>query len=333
MVLCVRVPKDKGEDVKNMLASSDLLNRGAKIKADGDHILIPILSDDFENYEVIDADLESNEIKERDYRNIADVPDELRNMLPNSFDVIGDIAVVKMPDDLIPYANAVGDAMLTTSSSLRAVFMDVGVKGDLRIRDVRMIAGYGASETLYKEFGVTMVVDPVKAYFNPRLSTERMRVATLVKDGEVIIDMFAGIAPFPLVIAKHSKPSVIYSIDLNADAVELMERNITMNKVSNITAICGDSSRAIKELPMADRIIMNLPQIADAFLPDALSHLKTGGTIHMHKIMERDSSDDIVAELVSRMRSIGYNIRIDRMAELKTYSPTMSVYVLDIVKE
>jgi len=324
---------DKGEDVKNMLASSDLLNSGAKIKADGDHILIPILSDDFENYEVIDADLESNEIKERDYRNIADVPDELRNMLPNSFDVIGDIAVVKMPDDLIPYANAVGDAMLTTSSSLRAVFMDVGVKGDLRIRDVRMIAGYGASETLYKEFGVTMVVDPVKAYFNPRLSTERMRVATLVKDGEVIIDMFAGIAPFPLVIAKHSKPSVIYSIDLNADAVELMERNITMNKVSNITAICGDSSRAIKELPMADRIIMNLPQIADAFLPDALSHLKTGGTIHMHKIMERDSSDDIVAELVSRMRSIGYNIRIDRMAELKTYSPTMSVYVLDIVKE
>ena len=333
MVLCVRVPKDKGEDVKNQLASSDLLNRGAKIKADGDHILIPILSDDFENYEVIDADLELNDIKERDYRNIADVPDELRGMLPNSFDVIGDIAVVKMQDDLIPYANAVGDAMLTTSSSLRAVFMDVGVKGDLRIRDVRMIAGFGASETIYKEFGVTMVVDPVKAYFNPRLSTERMRIASMVKDGEVIIDMFAGIAPFPLVIAKHSKPSVIYSVDMNADAVELMERNISMNKVSNVIAICDDSRDVVKELPPADRIIMNLPQIADAFLPDALSRLKDGGTVHMHRIMERASSDDVASELIEKMRDKGYEIRIERMAELKTYSPTMSVYVLDIIKE
>ena len=333
MVQCVRVPKEDGERVKGRLISSGLLDKGAKIKADGNHILIPILSDRFEDHETLDADLEPTDMKERDYRNVAAVPDELKDILPNSFDVIGDIAVVKIPDALIPYADAIGDALLRTSSSLRAVLMDAGVKGDLRIRDVRMIAGSGPSETIYREFGVTMVVDPVKAYFNPRLSTERMRVASMVRDGEIVIDMFAGIAPFPLVISKHSGPSMIYSIDVNEDAVDLMERNIRMNKADNIKAICGDATEAVRELPMADRIIMNLPQMADSFLPDALSRLKDGGTVHMHKIMERGSSGDVVSGIVENMHKLGYNIRVDRAAELKTYSPTMSVYVIDIVKE
>ncbi|MDR0335095.1 MAG: class I SAM-dependent methyltransferase family protein [Methanomassiliicoccaceae archaeon] len=333
MTLCIRVPKASAEDVRKRLISSGILNTAAKIRTDEDSILIPILSDSFENYDVTDADLEPVHREETDYRNIADVPDELKELLPNSYDVIGDIAVVKFPDELIPYASPIGNALLRTQPSLRAVMMDLGVKGELRVREIKMIAGAGTSETHHKEFGVTVIVDPAKAYFNPRLSTERMRIASLVRDNETIIDMFAGAAPFPLVISKHSRPSVIYSIDLNDDAVEFMERNIKLNRMKNIIAICGDSSAVIKELPPADRIIMNLPHSADAFLPDALSNLKKGGTAHMHKITERATSPEYVSELVAAMKEKGYAIRVDRMAELKTYSPTMSVYVLDIVKE
>ena len=331
MTRCIRVPKVKAEDVRGLLTSSSLLNRDAKIKADGDHVLLPILSDNFEDYDVIDADLKPADTKERDYRNIVSIPYELRDALPNSYDIIGNIAVVKFPDELIPYANAIGDAMLRVSSSLRAVLMDTGVKGDFRIRDVRIIAGSGTSETIHREFGVTMSVDPVKAYFNPRLSTERMRIASMVKDGEIVIDMFAGVAPFPLVIAKYAKPSVIYSIDMNKDAVDLMHRNIKMNKICSIVPICGDSGEVIKELPMADRIIMNLPQTADSFLPYTISRLKDGGTVHMYKIMDRGSSEGTMSKLVDEMHSLGHRIRVSRMAELKTYSPTMSVYVADIM--
>jgi tRNA (guanine37-N1)-methyltransferase len=78
---------------------------------------------------------------------------------------------------------------------------------------------------------------------------------------------------------------------------------------------------------------MNLPQTADSFLDDALSRLKEGGTVHMHKIMERSSSEETVSELINEMKAKGHAIHVNRMAELKTYSPTMSVYVLDIVKE
>ena len=332
MVLCIRVPKHDAETVRSRLISSGLLNTDAKIKAEEDSILIPILSDHFDGYDVIDADLEPTERKETDYRNVADVPAELKELLPNSYDVIGDVAVVKFPDEIVPYASAAGNALLETSSSLRAVMMDLGVKGELRVRDIRMIAGTGTSETVHKEFGVSMMVDPAKAYFNPRLSTERKRIASLVKDGETIIDMFAGVAPFPLVIAKHSRPSVIYSIDLNEDAFESMKKNIGLNKFVNIIPMCGDSSVIIKGLPPADRIIMNLPQTADAFLGDALSNLKKDGVIHMHKIMERASLDGMVSGLIEDMGIKGHDIYVDRTIELKTYSPTMSVYVLDIVK-
>jgi tRNA (guanine37-N1)-methyltransferase len=145
--------------------------------------------------------------------------------------------------------------------------------------------------------------------------------------------MFAGVAPFPLIIAKHSKPSVIYAIDINPDAAELASRNVKLNKVGNIVIICGDSSAAIKDLPSAARIIMNLPHVAHSFLPDALSNLKKGGTIHIHKIMERSSSSETISELIDGMRKKGFAIKVTRVAELKTYSPTASVYVMDILKE
>lgn len=331
MVLCIRVPKHNAESVRKHLISLGLLNLDVKIGTDEDSVLIPILSA-YDGHDVIDADLESTERKETDYRNIAVVPDELKELLPNSFDIIGDTAVMRFPDELLPYAEEIGNALLRTSSSLRAVMMDAGVKGELRVREIKLIAGTGPTETEHKEFGVTMIVDPSKAYFNPRLSTERMRIASLVKDGELIIDMFAGVAPFPLVITKHSKPSVIYSVDLNEDAVKLMERNIKLNRASNIIPICGDAAKAVKELPSADRIIMNLPQTADLFLTDALQNLKSNGTVHMHKIMERTESNETVSKLIDKMKAEGYDICAERIAELKTYSPTMSVYVLDIVK-
>jgi tRNA (guanine37-N1)-methyltransferase len=333
MTLCIRVPKEDGEDVRNRLISSGLLNRNARIRTDEGHVLIPILSDSFEGHEVIDAELEPIIRKESDYRNIVDVPEELRGLLPNSYDVIGDIAVIKFQDEMLPYANIIGNALLESVPSLRAVMSDRGVKGEFRVRGVDIIAGTGTSETMHKEFGVTMLVDPGKVYFNPRLSTERMRIALMVKEGETIIDMFAGIAPFPLIIAKHARPKAVYAVDLNEDALEFMRRNIRMNKVTNVIPICADAGAVLKELPPADRIIMNLPQTADSFLPAALSNLKKGGTAHLHKIMDRESSEETIASMIDSMKEKGFSIRIDNTAELKTYSPSMSVYVLDVVKE
>lgn len=331
MVRCIRVPKIDGNAVRTSLKSKDMMNLDAKIRAEGDYLLIPILCDSYLDYEVLDADLDVIERQETDYRML--LPEEIRDILPNSYDNIGDVTITKLVDELLPMKHEIGEAMLKVSPSTRAVFLDSGVKGELRIRDLELIAGTGTSETKHRESGVVMMTDPAKVYYNQRLATERERVAGLVKDGEIIIDMFAGVAPFPLTICRYAHPKIVYAIDLNHDAVEYMKINIKLNRFSNIVPLEGDAREVVKGLPDADRVIMNLPQIAQEFLPDALSKTKVGGTVHMHKIMERADSAGLVDDLIRSMNERGMNCHLSDMKELKTYSPSASVYVLDIIRD
>jgi tRNA (guanine37-N1)-methyltransferase len=331
MVKCVRVPKRDGERVRSQLVSGDLLDLGSKIRADGDFLLIPILCDGFEDYEVVDAEMEVQEHKASDYREVAEVPEGQRDILPSSFDVVGDVAMIKVPDELWDHRCTIGDALIKVNRNIRVVFHDYGVKGDFRIRDLEKIAGEGSSETVHKEFGVKLYTDPSKVYFNPRLSSERSRIANLVQDGETIIDMFAGVAPFGTVIGKLSRPKVVYSIDLNPEAEHFARMNAEKNHIDCLVPMTGDSSKLIYDLPVADRVIMNLPQIADRFLRYAMDRMRPGSVAHMYKIIEREEFPQFCDDLAKDMEALGHRIET-RSSELKTYSPTMSVYSMDITK-
>ena len=333
MPACIRVPKKDGEKVRADLLAKGMLDLRRKIGSDENSIIIPILGDEYEGYETIEAELEPLAQTPTDYKDVLEVPEELRHELPTSFDVIGDVAIIKVPDVLTEYKHQIGAAVISVNTSIRIVMMDSGVKGDLRIRELEKIAGEGTPETVHREFGVRMAVDPSKVYFNPRLATERMRTASLVKDGETIIDMFAGVAPFGMVICKRARPKIVYSIDINPEAERFVRRNMELNHVENIVPITGDAADAVNDLPEADRVIMNLPQIADTFLPIALSKTKIGGTIHLHKISERSDLEDLADKMKRDAATGGFEITIGAITELKTYSPSMSVYVLDIKKE
>lgn len=329
MARCVRVPREGAEEARRKLMEAGMLDLDHRIRRDGDSILIPVLAQYDGDTE--EADLQVQKHEETDYRNLAEVPPELKEILPSSFDVVGDIAIMKLPEELLPYKASIGNALLRTEHNLRAVFLDSGVKGEYRIRDLERIAGEGTPETIHRENGVRMMTDPSKVYFNPRLAGERARVASLVKDGEVIIDMFAGVAPFGTVIARHAHPSKIYSIDLNPECERFMKENVRLNGITCMETMIGDSVELVKTLPKADRVIMNLPQMADKFLDSALRSVKPTGTIHMHKIMERADLAQFENDIVKRMADEGLGMRIAAVRELKTYSPTMSVYVFDIV--
>jgi tRNA (guanine37-N1)-methyltransferase len=333
MVRCIRVPKKDGELVRSRLRNEGALDLDSKICSDADFILIPILCDSFEGYEVIESSLEVQEHRETDYRELLKIPDGLKEELPNSYDIIGDVLIVKLTDGLLEYKCQIGDALMSVTPNIRTVMLDSGVKGDFRIRDLEQISGSGSSETIHKEFGTRMMTDPAKVYFNPRLCTERSRVASMVKEGEVIIDMFAGVAPFGVVICKTARPQIVYSIDMNPDAEYYAKMNAKMNHLDNLIPLTGDSKDVIMTLPDADRIIMNLPQIADQFLQYALAKVRKGGTIHLHKIMERDEMESYIGEMESLMRDKGFQMHVEMVLELKTYSPTMSVYVFDIIRD
>lgn len=332
MPRCIKVPKEKGESVRAELADLGLLDTGYRISSDGTYLTIPVLCSSFEGYEASEVSAEPLEEKISDYKEILDFPDWLNEELPRSYDVIGDVAVIKLTEVLLPYKERVGEALLEAIPSLRVVMADSGVKGEFRVRDLEKIAGTGASETVHKEFGVRILTDPSKVYFNPRLAGERHRVASLVKDGETVIDMFAGVAPFPLAICRLAHPGKVYAIDLNPETERFMKKNIEMNR-ADIVPIIGDAREEVKKLPAADRIIMNLPQISEEFLTDALGAAKSGATIHLYKVMERSDFETFSENLLKTAEDSGFGIHIARAQELKTYSPTMAVYAFDLVKD
>lgn len=328
MVTCIRVPKREGEVARKHLLEEGILDASYRIGSDGDSLLIPVLIP-VDGYESVEADLRPQDRPVGDYRHLLDLPDGLSELLPISFDVVGDVGMIKIPEELEPYRKEIGEAMMRANRSLRCVFSDSGVKGDLRVRDLELMAGEGTSETVHKEFGARMHTDPSKVYFNPRLAGERHRVASQVADGEVVMDMFGGVAPFGVQICRFAHPSAVYSIDLNPEA----ERFALMNKKDNhadaLIPMTGDANDVAPTLPKADRIVMNLPQIADRFLPLALGRLNRGGTVHMYKIIERDDFPKLCEEMAAMAAENGHEIDLETF-ELKTYSPTMSVFSIDV---
>lgn len=329
--LCLKVPRGEAEYVRKKLLGQGLLDISLRIRHDGDFVLLPVKGNASGlGYELVEVDLEERELAETDYRRTVDVPIDVRDRLPASFDVIGDVAIIRLEDDVMDLAPLVGKALMTTYPRLRTVAMDLGVKGEHRVRDLQVIAGEPNTETVHTEYGIRLLVDPGTVYFNPRLSNERHRIASLVVDGERVVDMFAGAGPFSIMIAKHAKPGVIYAMDLNHHAVEYMKANIKLNKVTSIVPLEGDARQLIFDVPCADRIIMNLPHSALEFFHDALTRLKLGGMIHLYTICERGEEELIMERLVIEAKGMGVLIAVLRLEELKTYSPTMSVFSADI---
>ncbi len=333
MPRCIRILKKDGEELRSRLVNSGLLDIRHKIRVDGEYLEIPVLCNSFEGYETEELEAEELEVRSMDYKVFLDFPDWLNEELPRSYDLIGDVALIKIADVLIPYKEKIGDAMIEATPCIRVVMLDSGVKGEFRVRKLERISGTGTSETVHKEFGVRIAVDPSLVYFNPRLASERARIALAVKKGETVIDMFAGVAPFPIVISKLAHPKVIYAIDLNPEVERFTNLSIEMNHIKNIVPITGDAREVVKQLPKADRIIMNLPQSSDEFLDSAMESAKTGAVIHMHKVLERADLEDFLLGIEKRMSSLGYKMHIARTWELKSYSLSMSVYVFDIVKD
>jgi tRNA (guanine37-N1)-methyltransferase len=211
----------------------------------------------------------------------------------SAFDQIGDIVIIKIPDELMPKKMLIANAILANVKTAKAVFAQVSaVKGDFRLRELEFVAGENRTITEYKEHGCRFKVDVAKTYFSPRLSTERQRIAEMVGDNETIVNMFAGVGTYSVVIAKTNKTCKVYSIDSNAAASELDGVNAKLNKVQDrIITICGDAAAVIKErlAGRADRVIMPLPERAKEFVDSAALALKEKGIVHYFAHVKADN--------------------------------------------
>ncbi|HEY3094708.1 MAG TPA: class I SAM-dependent methyltransferase family protein [Nitrososphaera sp.] len=211
----------------------------------------------------------------------------------SAFDQIGDIVIIKIPDELMPKKKLIADAILGNVKTAKAVFAQVSpVRGHYRVRDLEFIAGENRTITEYKEHACRFKVDIAKTYFSPRLSTERQRIAEMVGDNETVVNMFAGIGTYSVVIAKMNRTCKVYSIDSNSAASELDKINAKLNKVQDrVVSIWGDAVEVIKDRlsGQADRVLMPLPERAREFVDSAVLALKEKGIVHYFAHVKADS--------------------------------------------
>jgi len=204
-----------------------------------------------------------------------------------SYDIIGDIAIIRIPEKLLPHSETIAEALMHQHKHVKAVWRQSSpVSGVFRLRKLEWIAGGKETETVYKEHTCLFKVDIKECYFSPRLAFERMRVASLVKDKEVVLNMFAGVGSYSIIIAKHSKAAKVYSIDINSTAVKYLRENALLNKMVNrVIPIEGDAETIIRRnlKNVADRVLMPLPEKAYEYIDSALLAIKSqGGWIHYY---------------------------------------------------
>lgn len=215
-----------------------------------------------------------------------ELTEEEMDYLVKSFEVIGDVAVIEVPEELEHRKKLIGEKLMELNNHVNTVLREVsGRKGEFRTRDYELIAGEEGTETMHKEHGCRFKLDPRKVYFSEREGKERERIADKVEDGETIMVMFAGVGPFPIVMARKKDVERVYAVELNPKAYRYLEENVSLNKVEDtVEPIEGDVRDVCPDyFGECDRVLMPLPKDSESFLELAVNCLKDrGGTIHYY---------------------------------------------------
>jgi tRNA (guanine37-N1)-methyltransferase len=317
--LCIKVKKIHGEKTLISANKLEIVNRELKIHVNASHIYVPLIRQPKESeLSTLKAQVPDFEFttevftKKKPQRETLvqvledHLPPHLLASLPRAIDVIGDLAIIEIPPELKVHKKLIGGAILKTHKNVRTVLAKVGaVSGTYRLREFEIIAGKPMTTTVHKEYGCQYHVDVTKAYFSPRLSHEHNRVASLVQRGETIVDLFAGVGPFSVLIAKKAADAKVYAIDINPEAIEFLKENIRLNRVENrVIPILGDAKQVINKRlsSIADRVIMNLPEKAMEFVDAACRALKpSGGIVHYYAFVRRPDSLENVQQRFSEV--------------------------------
>lgn len=200
-------------------------------------------------------------------------------------DVVGDIAIIRLTGYSIAEKRRVGRSLLAEMKNVKVVMeQEGGIQGEYRLRKLRHLAGEERTATVHRENGCSLRVDVAKTYFSPRLSTERLRVAQEVQGRERVLNMFAGVGPFSIEIARIAGAKVT-SCEVNRTAVRLHKENNVLNKVEGLVTVIPADARQLPDLVDGkfDRVLMPFPAGADKFLEVAMKLSRKEGVVHYYR--------------------------------------------------
>lgn len=280
-------------------------------------------------------------MKKRDLRMLLKDKLESREIeqIYKSYDIIGDIAIIRIPDKLKHQNITIAEAIMQLHKHVKSVWrQSSAVRGEFRLRKLEHVCGEKRTLTTHKEYGCVFKVDLAKCYFSPRLSYERMRIARSVKPREIVVNMFAGVGCYSIIIAKYSKVEKIYSIDVNPVAFQFMWENVLLNKVlEQVIPLKGDAKTIIAESlrKIADRVLMPLPEKAFEYIDFAVAALKPkSGWVHYYDFEHAKKGErpieKVKEKVAEKLSEIGLDFAIPFSRVVRDTGPRWYQVVLDI---
>ena len=261
------------------------------------------------------------------------VSDEELRKVTRSFEIIGDVVLINLPDDVMHLRDLIVQAILSKHKHVKTILRKVGeVEGIFRVAKYEPIYG-SETETIVKEHGCIFLVDPTKVYYSVKLSGERERIAKLVKPGERILVMFAGVGPYAIVIAKLAKPKEVIGVEINPKAVEYFRKNIELNKVQDIVKVYeGDVRDVVPKLEgRFDRILMPAPYSAEDFVYLLREKVKVASYVHYYTFAGEEEEDEILPRKVKDLFiKHGMIVEIEKVKACGSFAPRVYRYVLDL---
>ncbi len=351
--------------LKAKLPNEPFLDKRTKVIHEGLYVLFPLI-DDLEkvkaligrisnqlNFDIVSAEGIA-EVNYK-YRSIEEVlvgelPENILELVPKSYDIIGKIAIVEFDQintisekNALHYKKKVAEALVSVNKSVKTVYEKKSeVKGRYRLKELKIIHGDDDPETIHKENDCLFKIDVKKTYFTPRLVFERKRVSlSSFKKQEKVVDMFSGVGPFSIQIAKNSDAK-IYAFDVNPSAYKYLIENIEINKMKgevvaynmdvkellNLDNILGNNLKH-----KIDRIIMNLPEQSINYIDIACFLMKkTGGILHFYQFCEKPNPiKKGIENLNTKLKDSGWQIEEILSSKIvKPFSPKLDMIVVDL---
>jgi tRNA (guanine37-N1)-methyltransferase len=343
----ISVPTIDGENIRKVLLTMELLDSSCRVISEDGILYFPLKSEVTDDQLVklnSEATVETGsrvfDVIPQDPRTLVDalqgkLPPEKLALLPRAYDLIGDLAVLEIPDELSSYSELIGEVFHDIHSNFKTVLAKKGaVSGTTRVREYTLLAGEDRTKTVHTEYGCRLAVDIAKAYFSPRLLEEHNRIAQLVQSKEIVVDMFCGVGPFAIHIAKNTEAKVI-AIDINKFAIDLLCESIELNKlIGTILPVVADAHDYVNTNELSvDRVIMNHPSGASDFVGDACSILKPGGTLHYYDFIGGETPEDTMKEKVTKIvENEGRVVKsIDLVRRVRDSAPYEFQMVADVV--
>lgn len=334
-VIFLKIPSEEAGPVIKRIMGEGYVDIHAKIGKDDGFRYVPILPEHIADvselgYEMCEGDahtLDRRSPQERIHEEFMQYP-ELNAHIPEKWEIIGDIAIVRMDEACIPFKESIGKIYARILNA-KTVCADVrGVSGEFRRPSMEVIYGTD-TESVILQNGIRYGFDVTKVMFASGNTEERMRMRKLDCRGETVVDMFAGIGYFTLPLAKFSGARRVFACEKNPESYGFLIKNVISNEVDDIVIPILSDNRNLLGTHFADRILMGYVQTTSDFLKTALRMIKPNGLIHYHDTF-------YVHEYMERIREIfdrecgpeGYEI--ESVREVKSFAPSVSHYVADV---